>query len=72
MAIFQHAVKAFIGSQGMDRHDLPLEWLLIADDDTLVNFGELRRIPADYDQSVPLLIGDRYAYGHGMGEGMTI
>jgi hypothetical protein len=26
MAIFQHAVKAFIGSQGMDRHDLPLEF----------------------------------------------
>jgi UDP-glucose:O-linked fucose beta-1,3-glucosyltransferase len=57
------------GTQGKDRHDSPPEWLLIADDDTLVNFVELRRILANYDPSVPLLIGDRYAYGHGMGRG---
>jgi hypothetical protein len=69
MAIFQHAAKAFVETQGKDGHDSPLEWLLIADDDTLVNFDELRRILADYDPSVPLLIGDRYAYGHGMGRG---
>jgi UDP-glucose:O-linked fucose beta-1,3-glucosyltransferase len=64
--ILKHAADiTFGGRQAGKEHPTPSTWLLIADDDTLVNFLELRRVLSDYDGLQPLIIGDRYAYGHG-------
>ena len=39
------------------------KWLVIIDDDTIMNFKRLQIMLSCYDPEVPLLIGERYGYG---------
>merc|ERR1712136_463012 len=39
------------------------KWLLIIDDDTIMNFLRLQKMLACYDSEQSLLLGERYAYG---------
>uniref|UniRef100_A0A0B7A1S6 Fringe-like glycosyltransferase domain-containing protein n=1 Tax=Arion vulgaris TaxID=1028688 RepID=A0A0B7A1S6_9EUPU len=55
MAIIQRAVS----SPKLSR----IKWVLIADDDTIINLDRLRALLACYNQQQPVALGERYGYG---------
>ncbi|KAK7499096.1 hypothetical protein BaRGS_00009643 [Batillaria attramentaria] len=60
-AIFERAVKTErISSR---------EWLLVADDDTLINLDLLRYLLPCYNSDEPVAVGERYGYGVSSGRG---
>lgn len=45
------------------------DWLLVADDDTLISLPRLRRVLACYSPAEPVALGERYGYGASAGHG---
>ncbi|KAI8507526.1 fucose metabolic process [Branchiostoma belcheri] len=45
-----------------------MDWLIIADDDTLLSVPRLLRVLSCYDPSDPIFLGERYGYGLTRGE----
>lgn len=45
------------------------EWLLIADDDTIINLELLRYVLSCYKSDEPIFLGERYGYGSSSGRG---
>ena len=48
----------------IDDPDKRLDWLVIADDDTLLSVQRLERLLSCYDPSRPVLLGQRYGYAN--------
>ena len=48
----------------IDDPDKRLDWLVIADDDTLLSVQRLERLLSCYDASRPVLLGQRYGYAN--------
>ena len=46
-----------------------LKWVLIADDDTIINLARLRKLLACYNFRQPVALGERYGYGQTTGRG---
>lgn len=40
-----------------------IKWLVVIDDDTIMNFKRLQKLLACYDPNEPILLGERYGYG---------
>jgi UDP-glucose:O-linked fucose beta-1,3-glucosyltransferase len=51
-------------SRRIDDPDKRLDWLVIADDDTLLSVQRLERLLSCYDPSRPVLLGQRYGYAN--------
>ncbi|XP_052802254.1 beta-1,3-glucosyltransferase-like [Mya arenaria] len=45
------------------------KWLLVADDDTIINIERLKRLLACYDPTGLIAIGERYGYRSALGDG---
>ncbi|XP_052223352.1 beta-1,3-glucosyltransferase-like [Dreissena polymorpha] len=52
-----------------EEHIRDRKWLLVADDDTLINIPRLRQLLACYDASSPVALGERYGYQVAKGQG---
>ncbi|XP_028277531.1 beta-1,3-glucosyltransferase [Parambassis ranga] len=59
-----HCGKTFAILKRFLSKDVPkAEWLLIADDDTLISLPRLRRLLCCYDPKEAVVLGERYGYG---------
>ncbi|CAH1232352.1 B3GLCT [Branchiostoma lanceolatum] len=65
-----HCGKAYAIIKQFDtKEDLKkMDWLVIADDDTLLSVPRLLRVLSCYDPSTPIFLGERYGYGLTRGE----
>ncbi|KAK6967804.1 beta-1 3-glucosyltransferase [Biomphalaria glabrata] len=52
-------IKRIIESQNLSS----IPWVLIADDDTIINLSRLRSLLACYNAQQPVALGERYGYG---------
>ena len=60
-----HCQKLFniINKFSTDKEWKDMKWLVVIDDDTVMNFQRLQRLLACYDPTEPIFMGERYGYG---------
>ncbi|GFR97200.1 Beta 1,3-galactosyltransferase-like protein [Elysia marginata] len=60
-----HCGKTMAIIKRMSKHPVlaRVPWLLIADDDTIINLEQLRALLACYNPDQPVALGERYGYG---------
>ncbi|KAL5016891.1 hypothetical protein ScPMuIL_006480 [Solemya velum] len=64
-----HCGKTFAILKRFHNSRLKTPWLLIADDDTIINLKLLRKLLSCYDPTEPVSLGERYGYSVAMGNG---